>query len=83
MAKEKELYRLCLWMFVVEIVNFVVKQTSLTAGPIIRLFPMLFAVAYFGLMASKKYKNSRWILFIPIVAIALPEAWGQHLRHMQ
>lgn len=53
----------------VELVNVVVKQTPLTTGPIIRLFPMLFAVVYFGLMADKKYKNSRWILAVPLLAM--------------
>lgn len=51
----------------VEIVNYTVKQTPLTTGAIIRLFPMLFAVWYFG--SSKKSWNSNIVLLIPILAI--------------
>lgn len=51
----------------VEIVNYAVKQTPLTTGAIIRLFPMLFAVWYFG--SSKKNWNSNIVLLIPILAI--------------
>lgn len=53
----------------VEIVNVIIKQTPMTTGAIIRVFPMLFAVMYFGLMSDKKYKESKWILIVPIVAI--------------
>lgn len=54
----------------VQLVNFALKGVPLEAGPIIRIFPMLFAVVYFGLLASKKYEKSRWILLVPLLAIA-------------
>lgn len=54
----------------VEVVNYTVKQNPLTTGSIIRLFPMLFAVWYFGVMSNKKEK-SRLILVIPILAIII------------
>lgn len=55
----------------VEIVNVIVKQMPLTTGAIIRLFPMLFAVWYFGVMSRKGNKGDRgrWILVIPLLAI--------------
>ena len=56
-------------VLIVELVNFVVKQSPLETGPIIRLFPMLFAVWYFGVMSKKKYQDNRWILAVPIFAI--------------
>lgn len=52
----------------VELVNFVVKQIPVSAGSIIRLFPMLFAVYYFAVM-SKKGNQGKWILAVPIVAM--------------
>lgn len=55
----------------VEIVNYTVKQTPLTTGAIIRLFPMLFAVWYFGVMSGKGSwgGRGRWILIVPLFAI--------------
>lgn len=57
-------------VLMVELVNYAVRQTPFTAGAIIRLFPMLFAVWYFGVMSNKKEK-SRLILVIPILAIII------------
>ncbi len=54
----------------VELVNVVIKQTPLTTGAIIRLFPMLFAVYYFGIF-SKKKTSERIILAVPLLAIIL------------
>lgn len=53
----------------VELVNVFVKQTPITTGAIIRLFPMLFAVVYFGLLSNKKYKESKWILVVPLLSL--------------
>lgn len=50
----------------VEIVNLLLKQTPLTTGAIIRLFPTLFAVLYFALISKK---SGKWILAVPILAI--------------
>lgn len=60
----------------VEVVNYAVKQTPLTTGAIIRLFPMLFAVWYFGVMRSKGSRGSweswgQWILMVPVLAIVV------------
>lgn len=55
-------------VFAVEIINLFIKQTPLTTGSIIRLFPTLFAVAYFAIIANKKYQG-KWMLAIPILAI--------------
>lgn len=52
----------------VEVVNLFVKHTSWTMGPIIRLFPTLFAVYYFATISNKKYQP-RWILTVPVLAI--------------
>lgn len=54
----------------VEIVNYTVKQTPLNNVTIIRLFPMLFAVWYFGVM-SRKGSGGRWILAVPLLAIVV------------
>ena len=58
-------------VFTVEISNLILNQTPLSTGVVIRLFPMLFAVAYFGLLSGKKSENNKWILIVPIIAIAL------------
>lgn len=63
----------------VELVNLVVRQTPLTTGTIIRLFPMLFAVWYFGLMSRRGDKGdwvdrgnrNRLILVVPLIAIVV------------
>src|SRR3989344_8171026 len=52
----------------VELANVVIKQTPLTTGAIIRLFPMLFAVYYFGVF-SKKKTNEKVILAVPLLAM--------------
>lgn len=51
----------------VEVVNNLVKQTPWTQGAIIRLFPTLFAVYYFAVIAKKGTKP--WILAVPVAAI--------------
>lgn len=55
-------------VFAVEIINLFIKQTPLTTGTVIRLFPTLFAVYYFAVIA-KKGSNSRWILAVPVLCI--------------
>jgi len=57
-------------VLIVELVNVVVKQTPLTTPAIIRLFPMLFAVYYFGVFSKKKTQQP-YILAVPVVAILL------------
>lgn len=57
-------------VFLVEIVNIAFHHTPMTIGTIIRLFPMLFAVYYFAI-ASKKHANSKFILVVPLISIAL------------
>lgn len=52
----------------VELMSLVVKQTPLTTGAIIRLFPMLFAVYYFATLRNKKIESG-WILAVPLLAI--------------
>lgn len=52
---------------IVEIINFLVKGTPVTAGSVIRLFPMLFAVLYFAVVT--KSNKSKFILLVPIFAI--------------
>lgn len=51
----------------VELVNFFLRQTPVTAGSIIRLFPMLFAVYYFAVMSKKK--ENIFILLVPVIAM--------------
>lgn len=55
----------------VELINMFVKQTPLTTGSIIRLFPILFAVYYFASFSKQKGSNigEKWILAIPVLAI--------------
>ncbi|OGE25300.1 hypothetical protein A3C26_04115 [Candidatus Daviesbacteria bacterium RIFCSPHIGHO2_02_FULL_39_12] len=55
-------------VFTVEVINLWTKQTPLTTGSVIRLFPTLFAVLYFAIIANKKY-HGKWVLAIPIVCI--------------
>ncbi len=55
-------------VFTVEVINLLVKQTPLTTGSVIRLFPTLFAVLYFAL-ASKKNFTGKWFLAIPMLCI--------------
>lgn len=52
----------------VEVFNNVFKQTPWTTGSIIRLFPTLFAVIYFAIISKKG--NTKWILAVPMIAIA-------------
>lgn len=60
-------------IFSVEVVNFVIKQTSVTTGSVIRLFPILFAAFYFAVMGAKK----DWIMgrfaaiVIPLVCMGI------------
>lgn len=55
-------------VFAVEVINLFIKQTPLTTGSVIRLFPTLFAVLYFAL-ASKKGFTGKWLLAIPVLCI--------------
>ena len=57
-------------VLIVELVNVVVKHTPLTTPAIIRLFPMLFAVYYFGVFSKKKTQEI-YILAVPVLAILL------------
>lgn len=52
----------------VELTNLFIKQTPLTTSTIIRLFPTLFAVFYFAVIA-KKNASSKWILAVPAICI--------------
>ena len=54
----------------IEVINMWVKHTPLTTAAVIRLFPTLFAVAYFAAVANKKY-DGRWLLAIPILCIVI------------
>lgn len=54
----------------VELVNLFIKDTTLTTGSIIRLFPTLFAVAYFAIVANKKYQG-KWMLVVPVFCILI------------
>ncbi len=54
-------------VLVIELVNFYLKNTQVTAGSVIRLFPMLFAVYYFGVLSGKK--SGKIILAVPLLAI--------------
>jgi len=55
-------------VFAVEVINLFIKHAPLTTGSFIRLFPTLFAVAYFAIVANKRY-DGRWILAVPVLAI--------------
>ncbi|MDO8573717.1 MAG: hypothetical protein Q7R77_03130 [Candidatus Daviesbacteria bacterium] len=58
-------------VFAVEVINLFIKNTPLTTGSVIRLFPTLFAVLYFAL-ASKNGSTSlttKGLLIIPVLAI--------------
>lgn len=55
-------------VFAVEIINMFIKQTPLTTGSVIRLFPTLFAVLYFALASMKKIQG-KWLLAIPVLCI--------------
>src|SRR3989344_134852 len=55
-------------VFGVEVINMFVKNAPWTTGSIIRLFPTLFAVYYFAVLA-KKGTQHRWILAVPILCI--------------
>lgn len=55
-------------VFVVTFTNFLLKGV-IEIGPIIRLFPTLFAVYYFSLPAKKR--NSRKILAVPLLAMLI------------
>ena len=55
-------------VFAVLVINNLIKDVSWTTGTIIRLFPTLFAVLYFAVIAKKG--SGRWILAVPILAIA-------------
>ena len=55
-------------VFTVEVVNNLVKGAPWTIGSVIRLFPTLFAVYYFAVIAKKG--SSKWILAVPALAIA-------------
>lgn len=55
-------------VFAVEIINLFIKQTPLTTGSVIRLFPTLFAVLYFALASRKKFQG-KWLLIVPIICI--------------
>lgn len=57
-------------VFVVEVFNLLIKQTPLTTGVVIRLFPTLFATAYFALYSKKNY-NGKLLLIIPVLAILI------------
>lgn len=55
-------------VFAIEVVNLFIKHTPITTGSVIRLFPTLFAVYYFAVIAKKK-SQGRWILAIPLLCI--------------
>lgn len=50
----------------IEVFNLFIRHTPISTGPLIRLFPTLFAVFYFAAIAKK---NTRWILVVPILCI--------------
>ena len=56
-------------VFAVEVANMWIKQTPLTTGSVIRLFPTLFAVYYFATITKKSQKP--WILAVPVVSILI------------
>lgn len=53
----------------VELVNLFIKQTPLTTGSVIRLFPTLFAVLYFALISKKQV--GKWLLAVPVLCILI------------
>lgn len=53
----------------VQITNIAAHQTPLSTGAIIRLFPTLFAVYYFAVLAKKNGKKELPILVVPFLAI--------------
>ncbi|OGE18836.1 hypothetical protein A3J19_04740 [Candidatus Daviesbacteria bacterium RIFCSPLOWO2_02_FULL_41_8] len=54
----------------VELVNLFIKHTPLTTGSIIRLFPTLFAVFYFAVIAKKgNGLTNKLILAVPVLCI--------------
>lgn len=55
-------------VFAVEIINLFIKHTPLTTGSVIRLFPTLFAVLYFAMIAKKKTQG-KWLLAVPVLSI--------------
>lgn len=55
-------------VFGVEVVNMWIKQTTLTQGSVIRLFPVLFATYYF---ATIQKKGRKWILAVPVLSILI------------
>lgn len=55
-------------VFAVMVANNLIKDVAWTQGTVIRLFPTLFAVLYFAVIANKKYKG-QWILAIPLLCI--------------
>lgn len=58
-------------VFLVSLTNFILKGAVLEPGPIIRLFPTLFAVWYFSLSPTmnQKPRTNNLILAIPILAM--------------
>lgn len=56
-------------VLLVEVLGFILKHETVTAGSIIRLFPTLFATYYFATIANQKTR--KWILAVPVVAIIL------------
>lgn len=56
-------------IFLVEIANFIFKQTPVSTASIIRLFPILFASVYFSSINNKKFGKLN--LFVPFICIAL------------
>ena len=65
-------------VFTVSIVNLFINlgfnpNFSFSIGSIIRLFPMLFAVWYFGVMSNKSTKtaDNRLILAVPLIAMVV------------
>lgn len=55
-------------VFSVMVANNLIKQTPWTTASIIRLFPTLFAVYYFAVIARKR-SHGKWILAVPILCI--------------
>ncbi len=56
-------------VFAVMVTNNLIKDITWTTGAIIRLFPSLFAVYYFAVLAKKN--PNKWILAVPILAILI------------